>query len=114
MIAVRQFPVPFDMQSEDKIIGGYLSLRQLFWVFIVPVITLISLLILNRSYILNTQSDVIKINVISLIIRIIIVVIVWIAGTILAFYKPNNISADKYLLKVILYKLRNHTVKFGR
>ena len=29
---MRNFHIPFDMHTEDKIIGGYLSLRQFGWI----------------------------------------------------------------------------------
>lgn len=101
---MRQFPVPFDLSTEDKIIGGYLSFRQFFW-FMVPGVSLI-LLFMNTSEYLYKTSNGFNINIISVICRSIIVIILLILAFVMALLKIKGLNADKYYGKKILYKVR--------
>lgn len=110
---MRSFPVPFNIQSEDKIIGGYLSLRQFFWCAF-PGLVFVLLFFINRSYAQKTETGSLKIYFFSILIRAVISIAFAVFGGFMAFKQFNEITADKYLLKSIKYKLRNHTVKYGR
>jgi Fe2+ transport system protein B len=111
VIYVTYFTVPYNIDSEDKIIGGYLSLRQFAWI-VLAVFIILLLFILNTGYMSRTTvgGDV-SFNFLSFAVRIIIAIPFSIFCMIMAFIRKAGISADKFLFKCVMYKLRNHVIK---
>lgn len=109
---MRRFPTPFETESEDKIIGGYISIRQFGWLSLTIVLFLI-LFVLNRNY-FKFENKHLSINYISLIIRAIIVLLSAIISAILAFLKIKEMNADKYIFKKILYIFKDHKYIYKR
>lgn len=100
------YNMPFESEEEieDKVVGGYLSVRQFLWLSI-PVLTLLTLFLWEKSYIIVSDTA-IKVNIVSIIIRIIITVISLIGGVCLAFLKRKSINLDEYLFGKFLFKAR--------
>lgn len=108
---MRGFTVPYSLDSEDKIIGGYVSLRQFAWIVLGCFIALL-LFILNTGYISRTTvGGSFSINYFSLMLRIMVVVPCAIGCGLMAFLKLNGLTADRYVIKFILFKLRHHVTK---
>lgn len=104
---MRNFHIPFDMHTEDKIIGGYLSLRQFAWLLCCG-FAAVWLTLVNKGYIRKDNS----INVLSLSIRIIIALALIALGVYLAFFKIDELEADKYWFKKIMWKSKNNIIKY--
>lgn len=94
------------MESEDKIIGGYISIRQFLWLMI-PVITLIGSFVLNKNYIVRTDKG-INISVINIAWRIILFILLLVNSIIMAFIKIKGENSDIYLINRIKYSVRSH------
>ena len=78
------YKVPFDFAHEEKIFGGYLSLRQAIYV------------------VLGISSAVILfIPHIPMIFKVIIFLTTFIAFLIFAFLKINEVYADRHFLNII-------------
>ncbi|AAK80008.1 amino acid transporter [Clostridium acetobutylicum] len=115
---MRYFKVPFNINEEDKIIGGYISLRQFGWI-ILSVFSIALLFLMNRSYMTVTRSlghsPNITLHPINLVIRLIIAFVIVIFSALCAFYKVSDTyNFDKYLLKMIKFRFRNKTFKFEK
>ena len=108
----RYIPVPFSITQEDKVIGGYLSMRQFSWILATGVVDLY-LLVINRGY-LNASGGKFSVNLVSLTIRIIFSIIFITIGLLMAFVKVKGINLDKYLLKKFQYGKRKHLIKYQR
>lgn len=104
---MRNFHIPFDMHTEDKIIGGYISLRQFVWLLAGSFVA-IYLLFINKNYI-RGEGD---INALSLAIRIIISIVFVGLGIFLAFFKLEEMDSDKYLIKMFTWKSKPRIVKY--
>lgn len=109
---MRSFVVPFDMQEEDKVIGGYISIRQFLWIAI-SLLPLIILTVINRGYII-TQGEHITILKDSLVLRLVIGIICAVFGLIMAFIKKDGINIDTYLLLKFKYKTREKLILFKK
>jgi Zn-dependent protease with chaperone function len=109
---MRYFGVPFHSDSEDKIIGGILSFRQLGWIAI-PVATLCYCFFLNKSYLIKTDTSY-KFDPFSVTIRVIFILITLVFGLYLAFARHNEITADKFWLKKIKFMLRKKVFIYRR
>lgn len=115
---MRYFQVPFNINDEDKIIGGYLSLRQFAWIIAAGTIIAIAFLG-DRSYMTihrnSTGSSHITFNYISLTIRLIISIIVVVFSALCAFFKiDDTYNFDSYLIKMIKFKMRNKVFKYEK
>lgn len=104
---MRNFHIPFDMHTEDKIIGGYLSLRQFAWLLAFGFIA-IWLLGINKGYIRPDKT----INVFRLAIRILISICAIGVGIYLAFFKVDEMDADKYWIKKCIWKSKTRIIKY--
>lgn len=115
---MRYFQVPFNINDEDKIIGGYMSLRQFGW--IIAAGTVVALAFLgDRSYMTihrsHTGSSSITFNYIGLTIRLIVSIIVVVFAALCAFLKVDDTyNFDSYLIKMFRFKFRNKVFKYGR
>ncbi len=101
---MRRFTVPFDIEFEDKIIGGKLSLRQVGW-FTIPVIHIF-------WFFSKLSSNISNISILSLIINILICLILVSISCIFSFYKKNTLTYDKYLIKKFKFMIRRKDYKF--
>lgn len=105
------FTVPYNIDSEDKIIGGYVSLRQFVWIVLAFFIALM-LFILNTGYISRTTvGGAVCMNFLSFALRLIIVIPFSITCALMAFMSKSGISLDRHVLRCIMYNLRNHVIK---
>lgn len=108
---MRNFTVPYSLENEDKIIGGYLSLRQFAWIVLAGLITLM-LFVINTGYITRTSvGGSVSLNALSLIFRIIVALPCVVGCSLMAVLKINDITADRYVIKLIKFKFRKHEIK---
>ena len=103
---MREFAVPFDIKTEDKIIGGYISLRQAGWLFI-TIIVAVGLFAINRGYLVKAEIG-LHIDFVNLIIRFIIWLLVAVFFSMLAFLKIKELNFDEFLFRKIKYKIKKH------
>lgn len=82
------YKVPFDFSHEEKIFGGYISLRQM--LYLLAGIMSVGILFIHIPI---TLKVIIFISIISLLL-------------VFAFVKIGNIYADKYCFNVIKYIFR--------
>lgn len=83
------YKVPFDFAHEEKIFGGYLSLRQAIY------------LVLGIA-----SAGILFIPHIPMTLKVIIFLTTFIAFLIFAFLKINEIYADRHFLNIIKYIFR--------
>ncbi|ARC83107.1 prgI family protein [Clostridium argentinense CDC 2741] len=102
---MRRFTVPFDIDFEDKIIGGKYSLRQAGWL-ILPIFYAFFSFSNKNSFIRNGN-----IIWISVIFKIFIIGLLGFVAIIFAFHKKNQINYDKYLLKLFKFTCRKKIFK---
>ena len=85
---MRVFKIPFDLKHEEKIFGGYLSLRQVL-------------------YLMFATSSLIIFKVpLNLIIKILIVLVISVFFLLCAFLKINEQNFDKLFLEAVKYIFR--------
>lgn len=107
---MRRFPVPFDLDFEDKIVGGKFSMRQALWIFAPVFFGIFTFTNPARfSVTVDGQSVIIWSKI---LLRLIEILVFSVIGVIMAFYKKHDISIDKYILKCIKYELDKRSVKF--
>ena len=82
------YKVPFDCTHEEKVFGGYLSLRHM--LYMIACVVAIGILFLHISITIKT---ILFCSIISIFI-------------IFAFLKIGNIYADKYFLNILKFILR--------
>lgn len=110
--------MPFNINDEDKIIGGYLSLRQFGW--IIGAGTIVALVFLgDRSYMTihrsTTGSSSITFNYIGITIRLIISIVAAVFSALCAFFKVDDTyNFDSYLIKMLKFKFRNKVFKYEK
>lgn len=90
------YKVPFDFTHEEKVFGGYLSLRQMLYV----IISIISVGILFLD--------------ISIILKTILFISIDIMFMTFAFLKIGNIYADKYFFNIVKFIYRKKIFIFER
>ena len=90
------YKVPFDFAHEEKVFGGYLSLRQLLYLI----------------------ASVISVGILFLHIPIVVKTLVFLSTVAIlltfAFLKIGNIYADKYFFNIIKYIFRRKIFIFER
>ncbi len=109
---MRSFPIPFDINTEEKIVGGYLTLKQTIHL----VLTIIMVLTILFIPIGGSLTEMIAGNGsnIAIIIKIITCVIVSIIGILFMYFKPHGMSFSKYLIVKIQYINRNKNIVHRR
>lgn len=110
---MRMFSIPFELESEDKIFGGILSLRQLFWLMI-PVFTIIYFFMVNRNYVIMENGEMAGFDEVTIFIRVSISLLTVVMGVVFAFIKFNGLYGDKYTLRMIKYFFRKKLIKYKR
>ena len=82
------YRVPFDFTHEEKVFGGYLSLRQMLYM----ILSAISIGILFLH--------------ISMVVKTIMFIFALIIFMTFAFFRIGNTYADKYFLNILKYVFR--------
>ena len=93
---MRIFKVPFDIKREEKIFGGYLSIRQVLYI------------------ILGASSLVICVTPIPLIIKITFILIFSTFFLMCAFFKVGGLNFDKFFFYALKYASRKKTYLYER
>ena len=93
---MRLYKVPFDFAHEEKVFGGYLSLRQM--LYLIASVISVGILFLHISIIVKTL---IFLAVVGIFITF-------------AFLKIGNIYADKHFFNIIRYIFRRKIFIFER
>lgn len=91
------YKVPFDFTHEEKVFGGYVSLRQM--VYIVSSIISLGIFFLP---------------VIPMVIKTIIFLILFVSFMTFAFLKIGSGYADKYFLNIVKFIFRRKIFIFER
>ncbi len=90
------YKVPFDFTHEEKVFGGYLSLRQMLYMILSAIS--VGILFLNISI---TIKIIMFFSVVSIFITF-------------AFLKIGNIYADKYFFNILKFIFRKKKFTFER
>lgn len=106
---MRRFPVPFDLEFEDKIIGGKLSIRQAIWLGIPILVGFVGMS--SPSIYMHSVNGVNRLLWGKLILFLLEVLILAIVSCIFAFTKKKGLTLDKYIFKSIKYKLSRNVIK---
>lgn len=93
---MRTFKIPYDLKREEKIFGGYLSLRQVLYLMLIASSFTMLFLPLNK------------------IITIVIISIISIFFLLCAFYKINEQNFDKFFFYALKFKMRKKLFIFWR
>ncbi|HOJ09755.1 MAG TPA: PrgI family protein [Clostridiales bacterium] len=109
---MRSFPIPFDINTEEKIVGGYLTLKQTIYLVLTVVMVLIILFVPIGGGLAEMIAG--KASSIAIIIKIIMCVAVSIIGVLFMFLKPHGMSFLKYLTVKIQYIDRNKNIIYRR
>ncbi|HCC06764.1 MAG TPA: hypothetical protein DEP72_01170 [Clostridiales bacterium] len=102
---MRMFGVPFDINEEDKLIGGYLSLRQAGWLAI-PLTVLVVEFVADMSYITH-------VNALAMIIKILVLFVTIVIAGFMAFGSMDSMNADQYVFKMIKFKYRKKVIMYN-
>ena len=102
---MRMFGVPFDMEEEDKLIGGYLSLRQAGWLSIALIVAIVEF-ITDMSWLTNFNIFIVGLKVIILLIALAL-------SAFMAFGSMDNMNADAYVFKMARFKYRRKTIRYS-
>lgn len=95
---MRLFPVPYSITEEEKIFGGYLSLRQVIYL---AVSVILSVLLFFSAFL-------------PLSLRLFLGLMLVSAGASLAFIKVANIGLDRYLKFAVLYFVHQKRFCFAK
>lgn len=90
---MRMFPVPMDLTEEEKTVGGFLSIRQV--VYLLGAVASAALF-----YVVFSTLGA------PLWLRVPAAVLLVIAGIYLAFGRPSDVPADRYLVMWVQYRRR--------
>ncbi len=108
---MRRFYIPFDIHSEDKIIGGYLSLRQLAWLA-AGIGMAVFLFMIDLSYLSYDEYGAATVKSFNLAIRIIISIVAIGFGIFFAFFEVAELKADSYVFKKLLFMRKRKVIKY--
>lgn len=108
---MRSFKIPFNIQAEDKVIGGYLSIRQLLWLF-VGLGVVLALFVMDRGYLQYNKQGQMTVSALQVVIRLMIALVFVVLSIYMAFVRMREMNADKYTFKMLRYKCRNNLIKY--
>lgn len=91
------YKVPFDFTHEEKVFGGYLSIRQMLYIIFSV-----------------ASAGILFIPFIPILIKTIIFISVVVTFMIFAFLKIGSGYADKYFLNIVKYIFRKKIFIFER
>ena len=93
---MRLYKIPFDIKHEEKVFGGYLSIRQALYLL---------LTILSAGILLIPIQKWIRVAVFLFFATIFLT---------FAFIKVNETRLDRYVVNIIVYIFRKKKFKFER
>jgi len=93
---MKFYKIPFDIKHEEKIFGGYLSLRQVLYLLLVGLSGIIFFL---------------KISKLSKILLFSIFAMIFLS---FAFIKINETRLDRYVVNIIKFVFRKRKYEFKR
>ncbi|MDO5555213.1 MAG: PrgI family protein [Clostridia bacterium] len=93
---MRIFKIPFDSKREEKIFGGYLSLRQVVYLM------------------LGTSSLGLFATSLHIATKIVLVCIIFSIALLCAFFKVKEQNFDKYIFYAIKYMFRKKKYEYVR
>lgn len=93
---MRLYKIPFDIKHEEKVFGGYLSIRQALYLL---------LIILSAGILLIPIQKWIRIT------AFLILAVIFLS---FAFIKVNETRLDRYVANIIAYVFRKKKFKFER
>lgn len=93
---MRVFKVPFDVKREEKIFGGYLSLRQVIYLM------------------LTASTLVIFVTPLAIIVKLSIIGLLGMFLLLCAFMKVNEQNFDKFFFYAIKYLFRKKKFVYER
>lgn len=93
---MKLFKVPFDLKREEKIFGGYLSLRQVIYVM------------------LSASSLCILLLPLNLIIKLMLIIPIVIFFLLCAFFKSQELNFDKFFFYALKFVLRKKNYIYER
>lgn len=93
---MRLYKIPFDIKHEEKVFGGYLSIRQALYLL---------LTILSAGIIFIPIQKWIRITI------FLFLAVIFLS---FAFIKVNETRLDKYVVNIIAYVFRKKKFKFER
>ena len=94
---MRIYKVPYNFKHEEKIFGGYISLRQM--LYLVLCVASISIF---------------SISIVKTIIKLLVFLILFGVFMVVAFVKIEEINADRYLVNVIRFVCRKKKFIYER
>lgn len=109
---MRSFSVPFDLNTEEKIVGGYFTLKQTIYM----VITAIAILSLLLSPLFGSLAEIVqgKVGGILIVLKIVAVVVIAIIGIFFMYLNPHGMSFAKYLIIRVKYAKRDKKIMYER
>jgi len=93
---MRVFKVPYDIKREEKIFGGYLSLRQV--IYIILAIVSFSICVIP----------------LPIVIKTLLITIMPIFFLLCAFYKIDELNFDKFFFYALKYMFRRKKYIYER
>lgn len=94
---MNEYKVPFDFEHEEKVFGGYLSLRQMMY------------LIFSIA-----SGGILFVPIIPILIKIVSFLLIFVIFMLFAFLKIGTSYADKYFLNILRYVFRKKIFIFER
>jgi hypothetical protein len=106
------FQIPFELQTEDKIFGGLLSIRQLAWCAL-PLVVLVQQFFIDRGYLYNEYGEM-QIDTGAIFGKILLMMGAACIGIYMSFIKMGGLNADKYTFKMLKYRVRKRKFRYER
>jgi len=118
---MRYFPIPFTVDEEEKVFGGYVSLRQALYIFLsmlgIRIFWFPLPLIFSLRQALYIFLSMLGIRIfwfpLPLIFRIILFIIFAGLMTAFGFLKIGGVYFDSYTIMVVKYLLRRKKYRYG-
>lgn len=99
---MRAFKVPFDINEEEKIVGGYLTLKQTGYMLLFGLLILLTILLP------------IGLNPVVIVLKIFLVLVLVVLGVMFMYYKPHGMPFAKYVSNYIKFRKRRKIVSYRR
>lgn len=105
---MRSFKIPFDLNNEDKIIGGYLTLKQGGFAALFGGLALCSLVLPIGGNLVQLITG--KLGAFTVSMKIAAFIFFAVTGLLFMFAKPGGQSFYKFLIILVKYVCRNKTI----
>jgi len=99
---MRAFKVPFDINEEEKIVGGYLTLKQTGYMLLFGLLILITILLP------------IGMSPVVIVLKIFSVLFLAVLGVMFMYYKPHGMSFAKYVSNYLKFRKRGKIINYRR